>query len=204
MRGIFLAFLLVLGFCLGGGATFAAERVYYGYPSLKEGQDGKLWILTQDGQETALLGDMSANKKVEQCLQSAFGLNEMVKFSANWVQNEYNFQLDPASAQCGTITNQADCPRKVLRTVTLDAINQGVVCGDFCHLGLLPEYGDEFSVYADEETIEKLFGEKPGKKVRVTYTVELDWQPDSIENPENGEGICGISTFFKSGKLLSK
>lgn len=198
---IFLAAVLV-GFW--ADPSMGAQRIYYGYPALKEAQDGQVWILVQDGLESAMLGTFPNNKKVQECLQEAFGLDELVKFSANWKQKEYTAELDPATAQCAKIEKKADCPKKLLRTVTIDAINMGVVCGDFCHLGLLPEYGDEFSILADEEEIEKLFGAKAGKKVRVTYNVEMEWMPDNFENPDNGEGACTITSYFKSGKVLGK
>ena len=205
MKATLTAILALLIFGAGAISSDAAQRVYYGYPAQKAAQDGEVWILSQEGLETARLGSLNGNKKVIECLQEASGLDKLIRFSGNWQNKEYGEELDPASARCFQIEKKADCPKKILRTVTVDAINMGVVCGDFCHLGLLPEYGgDEFSIFADEEEIEKLFGSKPGKKVRVTYVVEMDWMPDNFENPDSGDGICGISAYFKSGKVLGK
>lgn len=205
MKKTLLAILALAFVCASAIPSAAAQRIYYGYPSQKAAQDGAVWILSQDGLETAMLGSLDGNKKALECLKEASGLNKLIKFSGDWQKMEYGEELNPASARCSQIAKRAECPKKILRTVTVDAINMGVVCGDFCHLGLLPEYGgDEFSVLADEEEIEKLFGARPGKKVRVTYAVEMDWMPDNFENPDSDDGLCGISSYFKSGKVLGK
>lgn len=199
-----LVFFLAL-FC--AVPAMSAQKVLYGVPYLKSSADGPVWILEQEGTRAASLGPKSRlekNQKALKCLEEAAEASRMVKFSGSWEQGEYLPELNAASARCSQILKRSDCPQKVLFTVTIDAVNLGVECGDFCYLGLEPEHGDAISMYADEEEIEKLFGQKPGKKVRVTYDVETGWMPESLENPDDPNGFCYIYSIFKSGKLLGK
>lgn len=206
MKKITAALALFLAvFC--AAPAMSAQKVLYGVPRLQSSANGPVWILEQEGTHAATLGAQSRlekNQGLGKCLKEAAEIDRMVKFSGSWEQGEYLPELNPATAKCSQILKRSDCPQKVLFTVTVDAVNLGVECGDFCHFSLEPEHGQEISMYADEEEIEKLFGPKPGKKVRVTYDVETGWMPESLENPDDENGFCYIYSIFKSGKLLGK
>lgn len=187
--------------------AMSAQKVLYGVPRLQSSAQGPVWILEQEGTRAASLGPRSSlekNQGVMKCLKEAAEMDRMVKFSGSWEHGESLSELNPATAKCSQILKRSDCPQKVLFTVTVDAVNLGVECGDFCYLDLEPEHGQAISMYADEEKIEKLFGPKPGEKVRATYNVEIGWMPESLENPDDENGFCYIYSIFKSGKLLGK
>ncbi len=90
---------------------------------------------------------------------------------------------------------QSMCPDKVLDSGTIEGIFLGVECGDYCHATIKLPNGEEFSLFANEETTEKAFGKGTGQKVSVTYELRQYWE---------GEGMyCNRAEFFASGKLLA-
>ena len=113
-------------------------------------------------------------------------------------------RLASPTAETGKIAfTRAQCPEKALKTYTVEGVNGGVVCGDSCHLTIKLANGGELAMLADQEAAEKAFGEKPGKRVSVTYALMQYWEYDSPEETDpNGPGFCTQGDIFRSGKII--
>ena len=94
----------------------------------------------------------------------------------------------PAHAQ-----SQKRCPEKVLDSGTVEGLYGGVMCGDFCHVSIRLDDGEEFSLIEGPVDAAELFGQM-GNRVSVTYELQQFWS-------EFGND-CLRTEVLKSGKIL--
>lgn len=89
--------------------------------------------------------------------------------------------------------SQKMCTEKVLDTGMVEGLYGGVICGDFCHVSIRLDNGEEFSLIEGPADAEKLF-DKIGNRVSATYELQQFW------NEFGGE--CARTEVLKSGKII--
>lgn len=206
--------LTVLALCLLQAAPVRAEddttwKDFLGQPELQKTANGEAWVLETADKARHMLGSRKLleekNSRTASCLATAREKNLQVRIAGLWTRKKTGYVLDETSAVCATIRNRADCPGRTLETRHAEGTYGGVECGDYCHMLLSLKNGEELWLFADEEKAEKLLGTGTGQKVAITYTVEEDWTPESIESDAPyAPGSCGPVLLFKSGRVISK
>lgn len=199
----------VFGQPTGGEGNTSVKHVYIGTPTVDREAGMQFWMLTLPGEEKELLGApyefQEKNSTAASCIEKAIEKEQQIRISGTWIKEDGEEYLDITTAICQPIRSSADCPDKVIATRTIEGIYKGVECGDSCYLGLKLGKDKTILMYADEDEVAKLFGEKPGKKVSVTYTLEQMWMKENIEDERpDAPGWCQIAEVFKTGKILGK
>ena len=163
-------------------------------------------LLNRSDKEIALLGapyEYEKNQKTGDCIENAIDNQQQIFFTGIWKKEGNVDLLDASTATCKPIIKSADCPEKVLSENIVEGVYGGVECGDLCFISLKLKNKKEFSVLAEQDDVEKLFGSQTGKKVSVTYTTEIKWMDDGVEDPKTGlSGWCDIVSVFKTCKVL--
>ena len=99
------------------------------------------------------------------------------------------------SASSAVAASRSRCPDKVLEEGSAEGVYQGMEVGDYCHVTLKLDNGEEFSLLADEEDVVKIFGESMGQRAFIAYEVQQFWN--------EGANECMRVEVMTSGKILS-
>lgn len=206
----FAVFLIAALFaCQPACADDSEWREYLGTPELEKINGVEIWTLAQGAGDRVKIATPQAlaklNPRTGECLKQAAANNQSARLAGILNGSGKDAIHDIQTLVCAPVRNQAECPRHIIATKTIEGIYQGVICGDSCYLTLKLANGEDFSTYADEEEVVKLFGEEPGKKVSITYNIVELWNPESFSSDDPYQhGVCSREESFVSGKILNK
>lgn len=203
--------LFMLCFSSIAMAQSQEKREYVGKAEATREAGMVFWrLVNQAGEEVELLGAPyefeEKNKKASACIENAVENDKQIRITGIWKKDGNVMLLDAATAICQPINSAKDCPDKVVGTKTLTGVYNGVECGDFCYILLKISDNKDFSGYADEDEVEKLFGNKQGKKVSATFEMRQMWTNEGgpEDDRPDAPGWCSVEPVFKTGKVISK